>query len=358
MERARALILAYGWNATAYQTLNRGIDHWFASDGDAMVGYVVQAGVRIVAGAPVCAESRLPAVIDEFERDAAGAGHRVCYFGAGERLESIRRARAPVATVLLGAQPVWHPARLAETIMARATLRAQLARARHKGVSLSEWPSTLDAPSHQALALVLDQWLATRGLPPLHFLIEPHTLDRLLDRRLFVAQRAGQPVAFLVASPVPGRHGWLVEQSVRGRAAPNGTSESLLAYAATVLAADGAQYLTLGLSPLSRRAPVTAPPVSPWLRLTLAWVRAHGRRFYNFDGLDAYKAKFRPEHWEPVYALSNEPHTSPRTLYAIAAAFCAGSPVRTIAHALGDAVHQELASGRDRQIHGQQPAAL
>jgi phosphatidylglycerol lysyltransferase len=336
--------MAFGWNATAYQTLNRGIEHWFSADGDAMAGYVSRAGVRVVAGAPVCAVERLPAVVDEFERDAARAGDRhVCYFGAGERLESVRRAppHSPVATVLLGAQPVWHPSHLFQTIVGRCTLRAQLARARNKGLTIAEWPSTLDTPSRAALESVLHQWLATRGLPPLHFLVEPDTLDRLLDRRLFVATRDGAPVAFLVAAPVPNRQGWLVEQSVRGRSAPNGTSESLLAHAAGVLAADGAQYITLGLSPLSRRSPVPPPRVSPWLRMTLAWVRAHGRRFYNFDGLDAYKTKFRPESWEPIYALSNEPRTSPRTLYAIAAAFCAGSPVRTIARALGNAVAQE-----------------
>jgi phosphatidylglycerol lysyltransferase len=331
--------MAFGWNATAYQTLNRGIEHWFSDAGDAMVGYVARAGVRVVAGAPVCAVDRLPAVIDEFER---AGDPRVCYFGAGERLESVRRARAPVATVLLGAQPVWHPAHLVQTIAGRCTLRAQLARARNKGLAIAEWPSSLDPAPLAALDALLGQWLATRGLPPLHFLIEPATLDRLLDRRLFVAMRDDAPVAFLVAAPVPTRQGWLVEQSVRGRAAPNGTSESLLAHAAGVLAADGAQYLTLGLSPLSRRSRVAAPRVSPWLRMTLAWVRAHGRRFYNFDGLDAYKAKFRPESWEPIYALSNEPRTSPRTLYAIASAFSDGAPVRTIARALGSAVAYDL----------------
>ena len=57
----------------------------------------------------------------------------------------------------------------------------------------------------------------------------------------------------------------------------------------------------------------------PWLALTLRWVRAHGRRFYNFDGLDAFKAKLRPEAWEGIYAISAERRFSPRTLHAIAA---------------------------------------
>src|SRR5215212_758832 len=80
LQRVRALVLAHGWNATAYQIINPGITHWFAAAGDAVVGYVRRAGVRVVAGAPVCAAERLPAVAAEFEAAAHRAGERVCYF--------------------------------------------------------------------------------------------------------------------------------------------------------------------------------------------------------------------------------------------------------------------------------------
>ena len=112
--------------------------------------------------------------------------------------------------------------------------------------------------------------------------------------------------------------------------------------AMAMLAADGARWVTLGLSPLSRRAGLADPPTPTWLRLTLGWVRAHTRRFYNFDGLDAFKAKLLPQWWEPIYAISDEPHLSPRTLYAIAAAFGGGSPLRLVGHALGRAVREEV----------------
>jgi phosphatidylglycerol lysyltransferase len=339
--RARDLVLAHGWNSTVYQTLNRGIDHWYAAAGDAFVGYVIQAGVRVVAGAPVCAEARLPAVVAEFEADATAAGQCVCYFAAGDRLEIVRRTMPASAEVLLGAQPVWRPAVLAETITERPSLRAQVNRARNKGLVIREWNAALEPADRAVLERMLEQWLSTRGLPPLHFLVEPYTLDRLGDRRLFVAERDATPVGFLVASPIPRRDGWLIEQCVRAPSAPNGTTESLIAHAARVVADEGSQYLTLGLSPLSHRAQMPMRPTPLWLRLTLAWVRAHGRRFYNFDGLDAFKAKFRPEGWEQIFALWNKPRFSPRALYAVAAAFCDGPPQWTVARALGRAVTQE-----------------
>ncbi|GJG88237.1 hypothetical protein tb265_34180 [Gemmatimonadetes bacterium T265] len=349
LRRARALILAYGWNTTAYQLLNPGIALWFSDAGDALVGYATHARVRVVAGAPVCAPERLAAVVAEFEGDALRDGNGVCYFGAEGRLEALLHVSPAHARVCLGAQPVWHPEGLSATLHGRGSLRAQLNRARNKGVTVAERPaaSICDDP---ALRRVLRQWLATRGLPTLHFLVEPETFARLGDRRVFVAERGGEAVGFLVLTPVPARNGWLTEQFVRGTAAPNGTIEMLLASAAAAVAAEQAQYFTLGLAPLSRRG--SPPPdagVPLWLWLALRWVRAHGRRFYDFDGLDAFKAKFRPERWEPVYAIAGGRAFPPRALYAIAGVFGGRAPAGLVAAAVVRGARTEYGRWRERR---------
>lgn len=190
----------------------------------------------------------------------------------------------------------------------------------------------------------------------MHFLVEPRTLSQVKDRRVFVAQQHGRPVGFLLASPVPTRDGWLVEQIIRRPRAPNGTSELLVDTAARTMAAEGSPYLTLGLVPLAQS--LTVPPESQplWLRGTLRLVRAHGQRFYNFAGLEYFKAKFRPHHWDAVYAISNERAFSVRSLYAVAAAFSDGSPVGLVARAVGKAAKQELAWAWERTT-GQRGAA-
>src|SRR6185295_19182676 len=100
--------------------------------------------------------------------------------------------------------------------------------------------------------------------------------------------------------------------------------------------------ITLGFSPLSQRAELRADANPPWVRILLRWARAHGRRFYNFEGLDAFKAKFRPKRWEPIYAISNERTFSFRMLYAIAAAFANGSPILMGCKAILRAVSREI----------------
>jgi hypothetical protein len=55
--------MTYGWNASAYQILNPGIEYWFSKDVGAVVGYVLRGGYVRVAGGPVCAADALPRVV-------------------------------------------------------------------------------------------------------------------------------------------------------------------------------------------------------------------------------------------------------------------------------------------------------
>lgn len=341
LNRARWIVLAYGWNTTSYQILNPGIRRWFSARTDAVVGFVAAVGVRVVAGAPVCARERLEEVAGDFEGDAGQNSERVCYFAAESRLESIYEDSKTHAKVLLGAQPVWQPRSWAEKVARHKSLRAQLNRARNKGVKVSEW-SREKAYRNPRLNECLGRWLDAKGLPPLHFLVEPETLERLYDRRIFVAERDAEVVGFVLLSPVATRNGWLFEQFIHRPGAPNGTVELMIDAAMRELAADAFDYATLGLSPLSTRAEI-APFDNPlWLRLLLAWLRKHAQRFYNFDGLDAFKAKLQPDAWEPVFAIYNRPQISPRMLYAIASVFSGNKPFRLVLGGLWRAAVTEI----------------
>jgi phosphatidylglycerol lysyltransferase len=223
----------------------------------------------------------------------------------------------------------------------KASLRAQLNRARNKGVDVAEWPAER-ARKSPVLRAVLREWLDTRGLPPMHFLVTPDLLDTLEDRRIFVAERDDDVVGFLVATAIPARRGWLVEQWPRRRSAPNGTTHLLIDAAMRAFDGAGARYATLGLSPLSEYAGPLGEGQPVWLRVVLHWVRAHGRRFYNFTGLEHFKASVQPMAWEPIFAIATGRRFTPFTLRAIAGAFSDGSPEMFVARAVLHAAGREL----------------
>lgn len=389
-ERARQLVVRHGWNSTSYQVLGAGMRHWTSPSGDALVGYAEHAGVRLVAGAPVADEERLVAAARGFERQAHAEGFRVAYFAAEERFRTLTEGYYAAAVV--GFQPVWDVGPWRERFDGSVSLRAQRNRARNKGVVVEAVPlhgGAVPARDVEDLRACLRSWLAVRPLPALGYLTAadplgllredaiarqaPESLGcRTTDRMLFVARLHGRVVAYLVASPVPARRGWMVEQVVRGAGAPNGTTESLVDACARALAEAGAARLTLGLAPLARRvgaesaedraaartalvagtptateaAAVLRDPTPTWLRCAFRWAYSRGGWLYDFAGLEAFKAKFRPDRWEPVYLLSDERELSPRTMVAVAAAFTGGRPLRTVASGIGRAV------GRGRRRSG------
>ncbi len=334
---ARRLVKEHGWNSTAHQVLDPGVKHWFSSAGDAVVGYVEAVGCRIVAGAPVAAEPRLASVTAEFEAASRRDGKQVWYFAAEERF--IRALAGQRLTKhVVGYQPTWEAASWAQQFDAHASLRAQRNRAVNKGVEVHEEPA--EAELSPALASCHADWLAGKGLPTLGFLAHSDATraDRLTlsDRRLFVATLAadtpadgadsalqGRAVAYLTTCPVPGRNGWLVDKVVRHPAAPNGTTELLLDTALRTLAV-GAERFTLGLAPLASepRGSEALQDDSPaWVSRLERLALEHGRSLYDFGGLYAFKKKFHPDAWEPVYLLSTGRPLTPRTFLAVAGAF-------------------------------------
>jgi phosphatidylglycerol lysyltransferase len=342
---ARRLVMRHGWNAVSYQILNPGMRLWFSRAGDAVAGYARFGRVWIIAGAPVCAPERLSDVALEIEADAWMHNERVVFFGAGARLERAYAERSDHSLVCIGAQPTWKPSAWPAIVQHKSSLRAQLNRARNKGVRIREW-SPARAERAPVLRAVLNEWLATRGLPPLQFLVTPNLFDNLGDRRIFIAERGGDVIGYLIATVIPARRGWLVEQWPRRRSAPNGTTHLLVDAAMRAFGAAGAQYATLGLSPLSDHAGELGAGQPAWLRFALRWIRAHGRRFDNFRGLEAFKASAQPMGWEPIFAIAPGRRITPFTLRAIAGAFSGGSPERLVARALISAAKKELSHAR------------
>ncbi len=348
LEDARQLVLRHGWNASSYQILHPRLRFWFVTRDDApcaVIAYARRHRVRMVAGAPICHDNDLHQVLQLWEKEATKNAETVCYFGAGTRLKNVFDS-APFssryATILLGAQPVWRPCDWSDVVKKHSSLRGQIQRARNKDVIIERYrgdhaPScsddetcaTLTEDVLDELRGALDDWLDTRPLPPLHFLVEPQLLPRLSDRQIFVARFGNRVVAYLVLTPVPARAGWLVEQIVRRSDAPNGTTQLLVDSALQASARGGCDYFTLGLTPLWQpeefQRELHAHPF--WLRAVWWWLEAHGRRFYNFGGLRDFKTRLQPHHWEPIYAISNTPHFSPRILLAVIGAFSDRAPL-------------------------------
>jgi len=284
--RVLELVRRHGWNATSFQVLEPGLSYFF--EDDACVAYVDTGRAWVVAGAPIAPESRLREVALRFEAEARRRRRRVRFFGVEERF----CAGASLDRVRVGEQPVWDPAEWEQILRGSSSLREQLRRSRAKGVRVRVLePDELADPGgiRRRIERLIDRWSHSRPMAPMGFLVAIVPFTFRGERRYFVAEREGAVVGFLAAVPVYAREGWLLEDLLRDPEAPNGTAELLVDSAMRRLAEDGCRFATLGLAPLSG--------AEGWLRTA----RRLARGLYDFGGLRDFKAKLRPQGWEPIY---------------------------------------------------------
>ena len=283
------LLGRHGWNASSFQTMERGFRYHFLGV-DACVAYVDTGRAWVAAGAPIAAAERLDEVAGSFVAAATAAGRRALFFGTEARFAERPQFRA----LLVGEQPVWDPGDWPRTLAGAASIREQLRRARRKGVTVRAIASAeiADAtqPLRRSIETLIERWLRARPLAPMGFLVDIQPFSFPEARRYFVAEQGKVVVGFLAAVPIYARGGWLFEDMLRSPEAANGTIELLVDVAMRALADEGSGFVTLGLAPLAGAVP-------GWLGL----IRRLSASLYDFAGLHAFRTKLRPGRWDPIY---------------------------------------------------------
>ena len=270
----------------------------------------------MAGGEPLAAPAEVAGVAARFLEAARRAGRRAAFFATEGQLGALPDSRR----LLLGRQPVWVPADWSATLRGSRSLRAQLRRARSHGVAVRPLEAAEVAPRtplRVTLEGLIRRWQARRGIAEMGFLVRLEPFTAVEERLVFVAERLGRPVALLSMAPVYGRDGWLFEDLLREADAPNGTSELLVDAGMRAIADRGARWATLGLAPL-------AGPVAPWLQR----VRRRATPFFNFVGLEAFKARLRPAGWDDIWLVHPDRTSSVRALLDALTAFAGGSLLR------------------------------
>jgi phosphatidylglycerol lysyltransferase len=317
-----AALRAFGRDAVSYQALEPGLRHWATRGG--VVSFCDTSGGWVATGGPLAELDEYPEVASRFVRDAASQGRRASFFACDDPASFGDR----FSRLQLGEQPLWHPAEWQDTLRAHRRLREQLRRARAKGVHVRR-VSTDELAEGGALRgtieALAERWLGSRPMEPMSFLLTLALFEEAAIHRYYAAEREGVLVAFLSIVPIGADRGLLVEDLVRDRRAPNGTTELLFDLAMRDAAQDGIGTVTWGLAALAGR--VTWP---------MRAIGALGRGLYDFRGLRAFKGRLHPREWQPVWLVYPRGQLWPLHLLDALRAFAGGSLVRfgwrTVAH--------------------------
>jgi phosphatidylglycerol lysyltransferase len=282
---------AHGADAVSFQAVKAGTRWWHDApppEGTgAVVPYVASGGSWIAIGSPLTAPGAKADAVRRFASAARLQRRRAVFFGVEDLLPF-----AGCRRLMVGLQSVLEPSQWQATLRHRPRLREQLRRARAKGVTVrSVGAADLlhGTPLRAAVERLRREWLASRAMEPMGFLVAVEPFHAPAEHLYLVAERHGIPVQFLSAVPIYARNGWLMEDMLRGAAAPNGTTELVIDAAMRRL--DGRScWLTPGLTPLAGAI--------PWWLGVLRFVTIP---LYDFSGLRHFRARLRPAGWRPIW---------------------------------------------------------
>ena len=264
---------------------------------DGFVMYGVQNRSFIAMGDPVATDpGLLPELVWRFKElaDASG-GIPVFYQVTVEQLPIY--LDADFALVKLGEEAWVDLQRFTLQGSAGRKLRQAKSRAENQGATLSIVPAGPGVEAILAeLRTVSDAWLGEKGQEK-GFSLGFWTNDYMRCSDQAIVQHGDQIVAFANIWRSADRNEFAVDLMRHRPDAPGGVMDLLLVGLISQAAAEGFRWFGLGMAPLSGLS--THRLASRWSRLG-ALVHQRGDWFYQFEGLRAFKEKFKPE-WRPRY---------------------------------------------------------
>jgi lysylphosphatidylglycerol synthetase-like protein (DUF2156 family) len=295
----------YGYNEHSSVSISATRNVWFDEQTSSAVNYTEHGKVWLAAGEMLAADENLISATNRFLQAASRHKKIVAFLPTTEKFARLIADSSELKAVKIGASPYfalqnWNPRG-----NKAKKLRAGLSQARRSTIKVQEISEIKDCFRTEVDGLCRD-WLKTRrSIIELGWLFKLSPFQNEENKRFFVARNdAGKLVGFLMASPIPARAGWYLEDVLRASDAPNGTADLLVFETMKILAAEGVQLVTLGTAPLATDGEDEVSSNGNYFTKHMLNVsRKHLNAFYNFRGLRHFKAKFVPTWWESEYVL-------------------------------------------------------
>lgn len=323
VDDVKSLIRRHGGSTMSWMISWDGMNYYFGSENNGVVGYRRHAGTIIALADPVTPEAQGPELVGEFVRFCESQGTTPCFFSVSATVAGHVRD--------LG----WQVLQIAEdTIIDLPELqlkgkkwqnvRSALNKAEKAETSfvlglLSEQPDHLRSQVRD----ISEQWVGEKELPEMGFTLG--TVEDALDPDVRIAlavDASGVVQAVLSWLPVYGAHsflrGWTLDvMRKRNGSGANNMIEFLIARSALAFKGEDAEFVSLSGAPLAR---ATGDSDIRGLDRGLDILGQALEPFYGFRSLHQFKAKFNPR-FEPVYLCFRDEADLPRIGLAISRAY-------------------------------------
>lgn len=325
--RVRSLAAQHGDSTIAAFALGDDVDHFFSTNGRAVIAYKFVSDTLLAIGDPIGPPEEMPELLASFERYCADHDWTFAFYQARpERLRDYRTRGW--SAVHVGEDPLLRPARFTLEGGALGNVRRAVNRLTREGLEVRHFvpgeqpfdPARNPGRLLEQLRAVSSEWLHGRPGGERGFCMGHFDADALADVWLSVAwnPKANRVEAFATWTPVWARHGWALDLMRRRSDAPTGVMELLVVRAVEHARTRGDELMSLALSALVKvdSADPAAGAASAAEDPARAFLIERLSRFYDFRGLFQWKRKFAPD-FEDRYLVYPGTFALPRIALAL-----------------------------------------
>lgn len=295
--RARLIVHAHGRTSQSHLALLDDKLYHFTTGGS-LVAYAVSGRTAVSLGDPIGPSEDAASAIHGFLDYCRQNGWMAVFAMTESDTLEIYRSVGYVS-MCLGHEGVVDLTAFTLKGNSHSTLRKRFNRFVREGYRLVICEPPLDDATLRELRQISDEWLEMTRSGEKRFFLARFDEDYLRQERVaLVYTPEGGIVAFANLAPEYQRHGLGIDLMRHGSQFESGTMDFL--FVSLLFWAREHSYSTfnLGLSPLFG---VGARPGAPLMDRILHLIYGH-TNFYNFKGLNGFKAKFRPT-WTPLYMV-------------------------------------------------------
>ena len=312
-DHVRRLLEAWGDTALVYFHLLDDKTWFFASDGEAFIGFRPVGRSAVALGGPVGRPGSRELVVREFISHCESNGWSPIFHQVTEEDRCLLTAEG-LRSVKIGEEAVIEVQDWDVDAKAYKSLRSALRRMERVGCRVIELPAPITDSTMAELRAVSDAWMADGAHRERAFTLGRFDPAYLRGTPvLAVVDEAGQILAFanVIESYRSGIGNFDLMRRLPG--SPNGVMELLFVALIERFRDAGYEGMSLGLAPLSG---IEAESLAD---RSLQLVYDHGDRAFNFSGLHQFKEKWHPR-WDPRFLVYRSASELPRAAAAVSRA--------------------------------------
>lgn len=311
--RVKALLERYATTSVAYFHLLEDKTYFFASSGQAFIGYRMVGATAVALGEPVGEPFARKLVVREFAEFCDLNGWAFCFHQVtGEGAAELREAG--LTAIKIGEEAVIPLAEFSLAGKSFKHIRNTVNGLEREGFRVEVLSQPIPADTMDELEEVSDAWLADGGHRERGFTLGHFSREYLAETEVHVVRAPdGRIEAFANLLPSFQSTQGNFDLMRRRPDAEDGVMDFLFVHLIEHFRARGMEGLNLGMAPLANLE--GGGLVTQAMRL----LYSHGSRFFNYAGLRAYKQKWKPR-WEPRYLVYRSDLQLPQLALAVARA--------------------------------------